>query len=48
MLDWINQEYVTVKLIGTEPFENDGMGIKIMKRRLFSSSDSPRQQTIAR
>jgi hypothetical protein len=48
MLDWINQEYVTVKLIGTEPFENDGMGIKIMKRRPFSSSDSPRQQTIAR
>ena len=41
MLDWINQEYVTVKLIGDEPFENDGMGIKIMKRRLSSEGRSP-------
>jgi hypothetical protein len=48
MLDWINQEYVTVKLIGDEPFENDGMGIKIMKRRFSSSLDSPQNQTMVR
>jgi len=45
MLDWINQEYVTMKLIGTEPFEEEGMGIKIMKRRLSPGSDSIRKQT---
>jgi hypothetical protein len=40
ILDWINQEYVTAKLIGDEPFEGDGMGIKIMKRRLPSEGMS--------
>jgi hypothetical protein len=48
MMDWINQEYVTAKLIGDEPFENDGMGIKIMKRRLSPGSDSLQKQTMVR
>jgi hypothetical protein len=33
MLDWINEEYETITLIGSEPFTGDGAGIKIMGRR---------------
>jgi len=48
MLDWINQEYVTLKLIGSEPFEDDGVGIKIMKRRLSTGLDSSGMRTMVR
>jgi hypothetical protein len=44
MLDWINLEYVTMKLIGDEPFEGDGVGIKIMKRRFPFNSDSKKNR----
>jgi hypothetical protein len=48
MLDWINQEYVPVKLIGDEPFEDDGVGIKIMEHRVSTGPDSSLTPTTIR